>query len=57
LARQTENEACKPTEQNEKAAGEMLGELLRWTHAFMTPRKYDAHGSLTVCLRLGDVGV
>ncbi len=39
VARQIENGVFKPTERNEKAAGEMLGELLRWTQALMTLRR------------------
>jgi NAD(P)H-dependent FMN reductase len=38
VVRQIENGAFKPTEQNGKAAGEMLDELLRWANALMTLR-------------------
>ncbi len=38
VVRHIENGAFKPTEQNGKAAGEMLDELLRWANALMTLR-------------------
>jgi NAD(P)H-dependent FMN reductase len=39
VARQIEDGVFKPSEQNGKAAGAMLAELLRWTNALMTLRK------------------
>jgi len=39
MARQIEDGVFKPSEQNGKAAGAMLAELLRWTNALMTLRK------------------